>query len=119
MCYALNKEPYSHYSSLVQASEGEEKEVEGDVAEEDEQASVSSAAFRERMEALVENQGKDEAYFDGKELARIIYGKYGRSYDVTFMRQVRVLLLSFPLRTISDARGTLLSACGINSNPRP
>jgi len=67
--------------------------VEGDVAEGGEEdaaaASALSAEFRERMEALVENQGKDEAYFDGKELARIIFGKYGRSYDVTFMRQVR------------------------------
>jgi len=61
----------------------------------DEEGGLSSAEqeeFRQRMENLVERQGMDEAYFDGKELARLIYEKYGRSYDVAFMRQVRVAL---------------------------
>ena len=50
-------------------------------------SSSESEEFRARMEGLLQQQADDQG-FTGKELASLIYQKYGRSYDVQLVKAV-------------------------------
>lgn len=46
---------------------------------------INSEIFREQMERMLDS---DDADFRGKDLATLIRKKYGRSYDVQFIKKV-------------------------------
>lgn len=47
------------------------------------EASMEAEAFRKRMEKMVEDENER---FEGRDLAALIFKKYGRSYDVRLVR---------------------------------
>lgn len=48
---------------------------------------ISSEAFRQQMERMVNSNNSDDVSFRGIDLATILRKKYGRSYDVQFIKK--------------------------------